>query len=137
MTTRNGEIEQEIQKLEEELRQAEVRLDKEALDRIYADDIMVTAPIGIVVDKSAIWEEVRNAAGRAKVETFNKDDMKVRAYGDTAVASYQLTIKAQYEGQDISQNLWITDVWLKRQGRWQVISRHTASIAQPQAAGAK
>jgi hypothetical protein len=54
-------INQEIEKLEDELWQAEKRLDVDALDRIYADDIMVTAPIGIVVDKPAVMTEVRNA----------------------------------------------------------------------------
>ena len=45
-------------RLEEELMQTELRLDVQALDRIYADDIMVTAPIGICVDKSAVMTEV-------------------------------------------------------------------------------
>lgn len=124
-------IEQEILTLEEELRQAEMRLDAVTLDRTYADDIMVTAPIGIVVDKAAVMAEVHNAASNAKVETFDKDDFKVRAFGDTVVASYRLTAKAQYQGQPINQQFRLTDVWMKRQGHWQVIARHTASVAQP------
>ena len=44
---------QEILNLEEQLRQAEMRVDRAALDAFFADEIMVTAPIGIVVDKAA------------------------------------------------------------------------------------
>ncbi len=128
MSDRHNEIEREILRLEEELRQAEMRLDAATLDRTYADDIMVTAPVGIVVDKPAVMAEVRDAAANAKVETFDKDDFKVRAFGDTAVASYRLTAKAQYQGQPISQYLRLTDVWMKRQERWQVVARHTANI---------
>ncbi|MDQ3686524.1 MAG: nuclear transport factor 2 family protein [Acidobacteriota bacterium] len=128
MSDRHDEIEREILRLEEELRQAEMRLDVATLDRTYADDIMVTAPIGIVVDKPAVMAEVNAAANNAKVETFDKDDFKVRAFGDTAVASYRLTAQARYQGQPISQHLRLTDVWMKRQERWQVVSRHTANI---------
>ena len=132
MPDRHDETEQEILRLEEELRQAEMRLDVATLDRTYADDIMVTAPIGIVVDKPAVLAEVRDAASNAKVETFDIDDFKVRAFGDTAVASYRLTAKAQYQGQPISQYLRLTDVWMKRQERWQVVARHTANITPQQ-----
>src|SRR5215831_20987640 len=92
MTETKGEIEHEILRMEEELRQAEMRVDAEALERFYADDIMVTAPVGVVVDKPLVREELRRA-GSARVEVFDKDDFKLRAYGETAVASYRLTVK--------------------------------------------
>src|SRR5712664_1554050 len=77
-----NEIEQDILKLEEELTQTETRLDVDALDSIYADDIMVTAPIGICVDKPAVMIEIRQAAEKAVVGRYDKDDLKVRAFGD-------------------------------------------------------
>lgn len=132
-TENKGQIELEILNLAEELRQAEMRVDREALGRFYADDMMVTAPIGIVVDKPLVEEELRRAA-TARVDVYDKDDIKVRAYGDTAVASYRLTVKGEHEGVEISQQFRITDVWLRREGRWQIISRHTAVMAHPQAA---
>lgn len=128
MSDHHEEIEREILRLEEELRQAEMRLDVATLDRT-SDDIMVTAPIGIVVDKPAVMAEVQDAVANAQVEAFDKDDFKVRAFGDTAVASYRLTAQARYQGQPISQHLRLTDVWMKREERWQVVSRHTAHIA--------
>ena len=127
----NSNVEQEILRLEEELRQAEMQFDVATLDRTYADDIMVTAPVGIVVDKSAVMAEVREGASKAKIETYNKDDIKVGAYSDTAVASYRLTVKGKYETTDVNRQFHVTDVWMKRQGQWQVVSRHTASIEQP------
>lgn len=123
-------LEQEILKLEEDLYQAELRLDAAELDRTFAPDIMVTAPIGIVVDKPAVMDEVRLAASKAKVETYQKDNLKVRAYGDTAVASYRLTLKGTFEGVEINRQIQVSNVWLKRQGQWQVIARHTASLEQ-------
>ena len=123
-----SDIEREIRKLEEELTQTEMRLDVEALDRVYADDIMVTAPIGICVDKPAVMNEVREAAEKAVVGRYDKDDLKMRAYGDTAVSSYRMTAEATFEGKEIKRQLCITNVWLKRNGSWQIVSRHTAGL---------
>src|SRR5262249_5634446 len=133
MAESKGETEHEILRLEEELRQAEMRVDAEALERFYSDDIMVTAPVGVVVAKPLVQEDLRRAR-TANVEIFDKDDVKVRAYGETAVASYRLTVKGQHEGIEISQQFRVTDVWLRREGLWQVVSRHTAVMALPQAA---
>jgi ketosteroid isomerase-like protein len=123
-----NETEREIWKLEEELTETEMRVDVQALDRIYADDIMVTAPIGICVDKPAVMNEVRQAADKAVVGRFDKNDLKVRAYGDTAVSSYRMSAEATFEGMEIKRQLCITNVWMKRNGQWQIVARHTAGL---------
>lgn len=123
-----SEVEKEVLRLEEELTQTEMRLDVAALDRIYADDIMVTAPIGICVDKPAVMTEVRQAADKAAVGKYDKTDLKVRAFGNTAVSSYRITAEATFEGMEIKRQLCITNVWLKRNGGWQIVARHTASL---------
>lgn len=126
----NQNVEKEIRKLEEELTRMEMRLDVEALDRIYADDIMVTAPIGICVDKPAVMAEVRQASDKARIERYDKDNLKVRAYGDTAVSSYCITAKATFEGTEINRQFCITNVWMKRKAGWQIAARHTANLEQ-------
>ena len=122
------EAEKEIRTLEEVLTQTEMRVDVDALDRIYADDIMVTAPIGICVDKPAVMNEVRTAAQKAIVGRYDKDDLRVRAFGDTAVSSYRMTAYATVEAVEIKRRLCITNVWMKRNGDWQIVARHTASL---------
>ena len=123
-----NKVEEEIRKMEEELTQTESRLDVDALDRIYADDIMVTAPIGICVDKPAVMSEIRMAAEKAVIGRYDKDDLKARAFGDTAVSSYRMTAWATVEGTEIKRALCITNVWMKRNGGWQIVARHTASL---------
>jgi len=125
-----NEVEKEILRLEEELTQTEMRVDVDALDRIYAEDIMVTAPIGICVDKPAVMTEIRQAAEKAVVGRYDKDDLKVRAFGDTAVSSYRMTAEATFEGKEIRRQLCTTNVWIKRNGHWQIAARHTASLPE-------
>ena len=126
-----NDVEKEVTRLEEELTRTEMRLDIDALERVYADDIMVTAPIGICVDKPAVMAEVRLAADKAKVERYDKDDLNIRAYGDTAVSSYRISARATFEETDITRQFCITNVWMKRQGSWQIVARHTANLEQP------
>jgi len=121
-------IETEILRLEEELTQTEMRVDVQALDQIYADDIMVTAPIGICVDKPAVMTEIRAAAEKAVVDKYDKNDLKIRVYGDTAVSSYRMSAEATFEGMEIKRQLCITNVWMKRNENWQIVARHTASL---------
>jgi len=123
-----NETEKVILRLEEQLTQTEMRIDVDALDRIYADDIMVTAPIGICVDKPAVMSEVRQAAEKAAVGRYDKTDLNVRAYGDTAVTSYRMSAEATFEGMEIKRQLCITNVWMKREGAWKIVARHTASL---------
>jgi ketosteroid isomerase-like protein len=123
-----NETEREVRLLEENLTQFESRLDVNALNRIYADDIMVTAPVGICVDKPAVMDEIRRAAAQAVIGRYEKDDLKTRAYGDTAVSSYRMTAWATVEGQEIKRSLCITNVWMKRNSDWQIVARHTASL---------
>ena len=124
------EVEGEILRLEEGLTQTEMQLDVDTLDRIYADDIMVTAPIGICVDKPAVMTEVRAAAAKAIRGRYDKDDLKVRAFGDTAVSSYRMSAEAMFEGVEIKRRFCITNVWMRRHGNWQIIARHTASLPE-------
>jgi len=123
-----NEVEKDILTMEDELTQTESRLDVDALDRIYADDIMVTAPIGICVDKPAVMSEIRTAAEKAIIGRYDKDDLKVRAYGDTAVTSYRITVWATVEGTEMKRALCITNVWMKRNSHWQIVARHTAGL---------
>ena len=123
----NQNVEKQILMLEEELTQTEMRLDVETLDRIYAEDIMVTAPIGICVDKPAVMAEVRQASDKTKIERYDKDGLKVRAYGDTAVSSC-ITAKAKFEGTEIDRQFCISNVWMKRAAGWQIVARHTANL---------
>lgn len=123
-----NKTEKEIRNLEEQLTQTEMHVDVQALERIYADDIMVTAPIGICVDKPAVMNEIRLAAEKAVVGKYDKDDLKVRAFGDTAVSSYRMSAEATFEGMEIKRRLCITNVWMKRNDQWQIVARHTASL---------
>jgi len=133
----HGTVEQEILTQEENLTQAKRALDIAALDRLYADDILVTGVTGEVCGKAALMSEasqgimqrdVALAQGKKMVVSFDKEGIEVVTHGDTAVASYRFVVQIQGEGLNISRRYRNTDVWLKRESIWQIIAVHLSSL---------
>ena len=129
-------LEKEILAQEERLTLATRQLDLEVLGRLYADDILFTGVNGVVCDKSSLMGEARRgvaerqAAAETKhfVASYDKDDMRVVAHGDTAVTSYRFTITIRNGDKGNRRSYRTTNVWLKRKDDWQVIAGHTAGL---------
>lgn len=129
-------LEREILAQEERLTGATRELDLEALDRLYANDIMFTGVTGAICDKVSLMDEARRgvaerqAAAQTKhfVASFDKEDIRVVAHGDTAVTSYRFIVTIQRDGQETKRRYRTTNVWMKRAPGWQVIAGHTASL---------
>jgi ketosteroid isomerase-like protein len=137
-----GTIEQEILTQEESLTQAKRQLDISAFDRIYADDVMFTGVTGEVCGKVGLMTEAARgvterddaaAQGKKFVTSLDNEDIKVVTHGDTAITSYRFVVRVQGEGLDIHHRYRTTNVWLKREGQWQIIAGHSASL-DPQGA---
>ena len=69
--------------------------------------------------------------GALKIESSKIEDMKVRVYGDTAVVTYATTDKGTYKGRDISGQYRWTDVFVKQNGKWQLVSGQGTPIPKP------
>lgn len=64
------------------------------------------------------------------IESFTFPKIDVRPYGDMAVVIVEYRQAAIYQGARRSGNFLITDVWVHRDDRWQVVTR--SSIRLPQ-----
>jgi ketosteroid isomerase-like protein len=126
--TETGSVEQELIKLEKELADAWVKRDVAFFDRVIADDFTWTAPYGIVSTKAQSLATLKS--GEDVVTSWVVDEMKVRVYGDAAVATGRSTIKETYKGENVSGQYRWTDTWVKRAGRWQCVAGHSSEIAQ-------
>jgi ketosteroid isomerase-like protein len=60
----NGTVVQEIVALEDSLTQATRALDVDALDRIYADDIVMTSVLGERCGKTVVLDEARRGVAQ-------------------------------------------------------------------------
>ena len=124
----NKNAEQAIRQLMSELANAQQKGDTATLDRIWADDCTFINSSGELQTKAQRLAEIKS--GELKFESMRRDDVQVRVYGDTAVVTSRGTVKGQRRGQDFSGQSRGTSVYVKKQGRWQVVATHVTRIAQ-------
>jgi ketosteroid isomerase-like protein len=125
---KSGNVEQTLMQIEQELLDALLKGDTSAAQRYTADTYIFTGPDGTVMDKGRSIADLKS--GDLKIESSKLDDMKVQAYGDTAVVTYRSTDKGNYKGSDLSGQYRWTDVFVKRNGRWQIVAGQGTRIAQ-------
>jgi len=123
----SGTIEQQIKDLEKQWTDAELKHDAEALGRILADDIVDISPTGL---QGKAEELADLKSGEYKLESMSVEDMKVRVFGNAVVVNGHYTMKGTYKGKDISGEGRFTDVFTKRQGRWQCVSTQMTPITK-------
>jgi ketosteroid isomerase-like protein len=134
----------EILRQEEQLADARRTLDLDAIDRIYADDLLLTGVLGEpTCSKTAVMDEVRRGiaerdgvkAGGTQFETVTQnEDTKVLVVGDTAIANYRFVVMVKAPSLDLRRRYRTTNVWVKRDGRWQIVAVHMAFVLDPQQA---
>ncbi len=122
-------VEQVIMKLEQEWADAALKNDIAAFERIEADDWVYFTAEGRIVNKAQDLAESK--ANAYKATTLTISEVKVRVYGDTAVATLVQDEKSQYKGKDTSGHYLFTDVWVKKNGKWQVVSTQGTKVEPP------
>ena len=122
--------EQVILRLEKEGREATLKNDLEANDRLLADNWINVNPDGSVTSKAKLMELLKE--GSFKIMSIDNDEVMVRVFGDAAVVTGRSTTRRA--GQDdivISRQVRFTRVYAKTRGRWHVVSAHNTLIRQP------
>jgi uncharacterized protein (TIGR02246 family) len=124
-----GGAESEIRALEKQWNDARVKADVASLDRMLAPDWTVTHGDGTMNTKAEYLADLKSGARRFFADV-REDDVAVRFYGDTAVASGTSDSKVEYRGRPSGGPLRFTRVYVKRDGRWLMIVTH-ATRRQP------
>jgi ketosteroid isomerase-like protein len=126
---RKSDDHQELLKLERTWNEAIVRHDATAINLILAEDYVLTTPWGHQATRE---QELTNAQssgdGSFELKGVEQGELSVRIYGGTAVVTSRFTIKGQARNQDVRSPFRQTDVFIRRNGRWQCVSRQATPI---------
>ena len=95
--------------------------DRGTCERILAEDFLLTSVRGVLMSKKD-WLDAAMAAFCC--ERFDWEEIRVRAFGNVAIVHGRATQRASVAGQDWSGRFLLTEVWVLRDGSWQVVSRH-------------
>jgi ketosteroid isomerase-like protein len=116
--------------LDQERIQAQVGADAKALDRFYAEDFIGVGPSGTVRTKAQVLADF--TSGNLKFQSITTDEVEWRVYGDTAVETGRSTMNGQDKDKIVPRDNRFTRVWVKRQGRWQLVANHySLLVTQP------
>jgi len=98
--------------------------DRAALAAILADEFIYHQPSGRVQDKAGYIEQV--TAGEVRIRKAERYDIKINVYGNTATATGSTKVDVELKGEPKQFDLRFLDVWVKRDGRWQIVARQSA-----------
>ena len=126
-STQNTEA--EITQLERDWAAAIVNRDAATVNRLLADDFNGTSSTALTFPKDVAIEDL--TSGLYMVKSMNLDEISVNVYGDAAVAFTSQEEKSKYAGKDTSGHYHFTNVWIKKDGRWQVVASHGTRYGSP------
>ena len=124
------DVAQQIRAVEHERLRALVEADVAAASRLHADDFQLINPLGGSLSKDEYLEAI--AAGEIDYLMWEPGAIKVKFYGEAAVIRYQaeLQIKVKAMPDAPSGRFWHTDVYERRNGRWQVVWSQATQVQQ-------
>lgn len=107
-------------------RDALIRQDKDALDRLLADDLVYTHAGGKSETKAAYIASV--TTGPSRYESFEKSDIKIRVYGDIAILTGYVDVKTV--GRD-AYRVRTLEIYKKNAGHWQFAEKESVRVSRP------
>ena len=111
-----------------EYTEALTKRDLAALDTIWAEGYTFTNGRGEFLTKKDRMENIKS--GATQFDSINREDEEIRVFGNTAVVTGRVVLKVVYSGKESSGPYRFINVWVKKQGRWQLVANQITSIAK-------
>lgn len=127
-TTSSASAEADIKKLMGDLAAALAKNDADAAAKFYSDDYHLITAEGVDQDRTARIADMRS--GATKFNSFSYENIKVRTYGDTAVAISTVKLSGAVSGKpQPSSDIIATLVFRKMADGWKVVSGHATRVS--------
>ncbi len=110
----------ELVELSHDLVRAVQEHDAARLERLLASEFTLLGAAG-QLDRAGLLEAAR---GAYRIEDFAYEEIDPEVYGNTAVVVSRYRQSGRLDGRDVSAHMHVTDVWVRRDGRWQIVRRH-------------
>ena len=130
-TPKAGEPADVLQTLKDSMRaysDALTKHDLAALDKIWAEGYTFTNGRGEFLNKKERMENIRT--GATQFDSISHEGEEIRLFGDTAVVTGRIVLKVIYSGKESSGPYRFINVWVKLQGRWQIVANQITPVTQ-------
>jgi ketosteroid isomerase-like protein len=112
--------EAELTRLSNHWDQVIVAKQEKAIAENMADDFRIIDGHGNVENKTQFVAGVMDA--KLTIDPYTVEDFEVRFYGDVALLSGRTLMTGTYDGEKFTSNYRYIDIYVKRDGRWKIVS---------------
>ncbi len=116
--------EEEIHAVEDRRYDAMIRGNSDALANTLADEFVYHQANGKTNDKPGYVKQMQS--GTVKIFSAERYDVKVKVYGNIATVVGDTRLDLEIGGERRKADLRYLNVWVKRDGRWQLAARQSA-----------
>jgi len=120
------QTQEKIQKMQQEWADAARDKNTGPLEAMLADDFTHTGPGGQLMTKDDFVGHIKD--GTFKIDSLEYQNLKVRVYGDAAVATGKVVLKGNWGGTDVSGDYAFTDTFIKHDGKWRQVAGQVTRI---------
>lgn len=117
----------EVRRLDKEISVATWTGDSVWFEENLADDYVLITPNGATKNKRDVIREL--ATPGLKMEPYEPTAVQVRVYGDAAVVTGRMLQRFVLGGIRYANDLRYTDVYVKRKGKWTLVTAHVSAVA--------
>jgi ketosteroid isomerase-like protein len=118
----------EIQKSEEQLRQAMLASDIAALSTLLANELIFTNHLGQCLGKEV--DLSAHKSGTLRISKLEPSEQQIKLVGEkVAVVSVRVQITGTYAGQPAGGDFRFTRIWASSNGHWQIVAAHSCVVA--------
>ncbi|HEX9156027.1 MAG TPA: nuclear transport factor 2 family protein [Nitrospira sp.] len=108
--------------------EARTAKDRAVLDRILADGLAWIAR-GDRLNKAQVIADI--LSDNLHFKSFAHDSVAANVFGNTVVVTGHSTSILEYRGKLFDAPRLFTDVYVKMDGRWQLVGHHVSELAKP------
>ncbi|MFC3285049.1 nuclear transport factor 2 family protein [Litchfieldella rifensis] len=117
----------ELEAVEEAFNQAVVSNDVAEISACISEDWVLVTPEAGPVSREGFLQAI--GEGVLSHSSMTKDLDRVRVYGNVAVVTGRGRNTGMFKGAPISADEWVTDVYVKTEGRWICVLTHLTPVA--------
>jgi uncharacterized protein (TIGR02246 family) len=118
--------EAELNRLEDLRYEAMKNADTKLMGELFADEFVYQTLLGATHSKTSYIAQF--VSGDVKINTFKRENSRVKFYGDVATVMATTHLDIAFKGEQRQVSLFYLNVWVKRDGRWQLVARQSTAL---------